>query len=186
MSKRSTAESEMARPAAKTRIALADLTGEAGPLFRRLASHSHGLFLKLSGQDEVTAPQLTLLAALQRDGPMPQAELGRRAGIDKNTLAEMLRRMEARCLLARSPLETDRRSIQVTITEGGLDCVDRLAPAAIAVGEILLEPLTKEQREMFMILLNRLATPLNRAANGETAPPTRTTESGRRPRGSNS
>jgi DNA-binding MarR family transcriptional regulator len=141
-----------------------DLMQQPGFLFRRLASHSHGLFLKLTGQDDVTAPQLTLLATLVRHGPLPQAELGRRAGIDKNTLAEMLRRMQARGLIARTRNETDRRSLSIAITPDGQDCLANLASAAEAVGKALLEPLPPEQRPIFVDCLRQLANSLDQAS----------------------
>lgn len=139
------------------------LVQQPGSLFRRLASQSHALFHRLSAQDEITAPQLTLLATLVRSGPLPQAELGRIVGIDKNTLTEMLRRMEARGLLSRSRHPTDRRALTIAITAAGGAWVEQLAPAAMAVGAAMLAPLAPEHHALFMECLQLLAENLDSA-----------------------
>lgn len=149
------------------------LVEQPGFLFRRLASQSHALFHRLSGQDEITAPQLTLLGTLLRSGPLPQAELGRAVGIDKNTLTEMLRRMETRGLIGRSRHATDRRSLTIAITTEGAKRVEALAPAAMRVGAAMLEPIPAEHRALFLDCLRRLAEKIEPAeprALGADAP----------------
>lgn len=134
-----------------------DLQAQPGIVFRRLANASHSIFHELSGQDEITGPQLTVLVTLIQNGPMIQSGMSKAVSMDKNTLAEMLRRMHERGLITRTPLPSDRRAVQISITEDGKAAASALVEPARAVGEALLAPLPPEYRPLFLKCLNILS-----------------------------
>lgn len=142
-----------------------DLQAQPGIVFRRLANASHSMFHELSGQDDITGPQLTVLVTLIQNGPMIQSGMSKAVSMDKNTLAEMLRRMHERGLVSRTPLQSDKRAVLIAITEEGKRTASRLVEPAHAVGEALLAPLPPEYRPLFLKCLNILSA----AINGEPA-----------------
>ena len=60
-----------------------------------------------------------VLVALSDDGPLSQAELGRRLAIDRSDMAAVAAELEQRDLLERTRDDRDRRRNVVTITAGG-------------------------------------------------------------------
>ena len=133
-----------------------DLDAQPGIAFRRLANLSHAMFLEMSGQSEITGPQLTVLVTLAQKGPQIQSEIGKAVGMDKNTIAEMLRRMETRGLVSRKPLQTDRRAVGISITAEGRRTAAALVTPAKDVGTALIAPLPPEYRPLFAKCLDIL------------------------------
>ena len=141
-----------------------DLQKQPGIIFRRLANASHAMFHRLSGQDEITGPQLTVLVTLLQGGAMTQSEISKAVSMDKNTLTEMLRRMHARRLVSRTPLKTDRRAFAINITGEGKRTVIALVKPAEDVGNALLAPLPPEYRPLFIKCLGILAEAIDGGA----------------------
>lgn len=74
----------------------------------------------------VTPPQFLVLAALlhtrSRQRPRPtQKQLADRTGIDVNTTSQVLRGLERRGLVRRTPHPADSRAIALSLTAGGLE-----------------------------------------------------------------
>ena len=60
-----------------------------------------------------------LMAALAEGGPLSQAELGRRTGIDRKDVAVALAELELRGFVAREPDRSDARRKVVSLTPAG-------------------------------------------------------------------
>lgn len=74
----------------------------------------------------VTPPQFFVLAALLhahgREHPGPtQKQLAGRTGIDVNTISQVLRGLERRGLVRRTPHPSDSRAIALSLTDAGLE-----------------------------------------------------------------
>jgi DNA-binding MarR family transcriptional regulator len=97
-----------------------------------------------------------VLAGLEEFGPISQAELGRRLGIDRSDMVSTLNALAAEGLVVRAPDEGDRRRNAIRVTPAGISTLfaldDRLAQAQAA----LLEPLAPPERAQFTRLLQRL------------------------------
>ncbi len=63
----------------------------------------------------VTLSSLGLLATLHRRGPMSAADLARAEGLQPQSLTRLIARMDAEGLIARSPDETDLRTLVIII-----------------------------------------------------------------------
>src|ERR1700752_3230955 len=63
--------------------------------------------------------QYRLMAGLEQHGPLSQAELSRRTGIDRKDVALALADLETRNMVARAPDMSDRRRNVVSLTDAG-------------------------------------------------------------------
>jgi len=84
---------------------------------RRLHQHATALW---DAQDQpITLAQLALLVACERHGTQNQATLVDLAGMDRSTVADVVRRMAEQGLVSVEPDPADKRSRLVTITAAG-------------------------------------------------------------------
>jgi DNA-binding MarR family transcriptional regulator len=97
-----------------------------------------------------------VLVALSDDGPLSQAELGRRLAIDRSDTAAVVAELEQREWLARERDDRDRRRNVVTITAAGEDALARMDAAIDGAQDALLAPLTATERQQLTTLLARL------------------------------
>ncbi|WP_426571077.1 MarR family winged helix-turn-helix transcriptional regulator [Aquihabitans sp. McL0605] len=90
----------------------------------------------------LTHAQYSLLASLRSmtwSGATPtQRELADQTGLDEIFVSKLIRTLEANALVVRSPHPTDARARQLSLTEGGIEVIDR---AVVDVHD-LLEQLT--------------------------------------------
>jgi len=97
-----------------------------------------------------------VLVALSDDGPLSQAELGRRLAIDRSDVAAIAAELEQRELLARTRDDRDRRRNVVTITPAGEAALVRMDRAIAAAQTTLLAPLSSAEQRQLSELLGRL------------------------------
>ena len=83
-----------------------------------------------------------VLVALSDDGPLSQAELGRRLAIDRSDMAAVAAELEQRDLLERTRDDRDRRRNVVTITAAGEAALAPHGQAIAAAQTTLLAPLS--------------------------------------------
>ena len=97
-----------------------------------------------------------VLVALSDDGPLSQADLGRRLSIDRSDMAAVVAELEQRGLVARARDDRDRRRNVVTVTAVGEDALARMDAAIAAAQDELLAPLAAPERQQLTELLTRL------------------------------
>ncbi|MDA0183879.1 MarR family transcriptional regulator [Solirubrobacter phytolaccae] len=97
-----------------------------------------------------------VLVALSDDGPLSQAELGRRLAIDRSDMAAVAAELEQRDYIARTRDDRDRRRNVVTITPAGSEALARMDAAIDAAQDTLLAPLSEKERQQLTQLLARL------------------------------
>lgn len=99
----------------------------------------------------------SLLSALDEFGPMSQAALGGRIGLDRSDTSGAVADLVGRQLVERAPDPADRRRNIVRITTSGIErlaLLDRIVAEAQAE---LLAPLLPEEREQLVAFLTRVA-----------------------------
>ncbi|GIG20493.1 MarR family transcriptional regulator [Cellulomonas chitinilytica] len=101
--------------------------------------------------------QFTMLAALAEFGPMSQADLGRRVGLDRSDVAAAVAALAADGLLDRTPDPHDRRRNVVRVTTEGQVRLAALDAAAHAAQDELLAGLSTAERDQLAALLARVA-----------------------------
>jgi DNA-binding MarR family transcriptional regulator len=128
-----------------------------GHLLRRCQQRAVDLFTSEVGEDGPTPRQFAALLCIQQNPGASQTELVRLSGIDRSTLAEMLRRLKRRGLIAQVRTRRDQRANALTVTAAGETLLARTVPALIAAQERILEPVPAALRPQMLELLRMIA-----------------------------
>ena len=97
-----------------------------------------------------------LLAALEEYGPLSQAELGRRLGLDRNDISTSVARLHDNNAVMREPDAADPRRNRVSVTNPGLRYLTELQNHADVVQRDLLDGLDAQERNQLVGLLDRV------------------------------
>jgi DNA-binding MarR family transcriptional regulator len=97
-----------------------------------------------------------VLAALEEYGPLSQAELGRRLGLDRNDISTVLTRLERDGAVLRETDAADARRNTVTPTAAGLNYLTALQDHADTVQRDLLHGLDDPERQQLIALLGKV------------------------------
>ena len=134
-----------------------DLSESPSHLIRRCAQYFGDLYAHEAGSSDLTKQQFTLLAALEHNDGVSQTALVDITGIDRSTLAEMVRRMLDKGLLSRERTEEDQRANAVAISQAGRKALRSARTASERAEKALLEALPLAERPRFVRLLAQIA-----------------------------
>jgi MarR family transcriptional regulator, lower aerobic nicotinate degradation pathway regulator len=98
-----------------------------------------------------------LMASIDEEGPIGQAELGRVSGIDRSDVANMLAELEQLGLVERTLDPTNRRRNIVAITQAGSNQLMALGDVLDEIQERVLAPLSPSERRQLTKLLHKLS-----------------------------
>jgi DNA-binding MarR family transcriptional regulator len=126
-------------------------------LIRRCQQFYGDLYAREPGAKELTKQQFTLLCALEHNDGASQTALVEITGIDRSTLAEMVRRMLEKGLLSRERTEEDQRANAVAISASGRKALRAARNAVDRAERVLLEALTPPDRQKFIRSLGQIA-----------------------------
>lgn len=127
-----------------------------GHLLRR-ASQLHDRIFEEEFEGAVTPRQFALLLALVRSPGVDQITLSNKIAVDRSTIGDMVSRLINNGLIARMRDQEDGRRNLLHLTPTGRKLVRTLRSRVDAVTARLLEPLSEEERELFVTLLARVA-----------------------------
>lgn len=133
-------------------------------LLHRAGQHAEELFARASGHLGITARQFIVLAAIDGMDQPSQTTLCVVSGIDRSTLADIVRRLEMRGLIHRERTKADARMYAVQVTDEGRSILMRALPIARDVEEELLTGFSNSDREAFKALLRRIVPGASEAA----------------------
>jgi DNA-binding MarR family transcriptional regulator len=131
-----------------------DLSQSPSHLLRRCVQYANDLFSRESGASDLTKQQFTVLAAVEQNEGMSQTDLVGITGIDRSTLAEMIRRMIDKGLLDRERTENDQRANAVRIALSGKKALRSARTASDRVERALLSSLAATDRARFLKMLS--------------------------------
>ena len=115
-------------------------------------------FAETLGDSDLTARQVQVLAAIDRNEGLSQTDIVATTGIDRSTLADIVRRLSKRKLIERKRSKDDARAYMVKLTEAGRKALANGKPALGSVENGLLAALPVKQRaELVAILGNVVA-----------------------------
>jgi DNA-binding MarR family transcriptional regulator len=146
-----------------------ELMSAPGHLVRRLAQLQTAVFTEEVGDSRLTSPQFAVLHVLAGQGSIDQITLGRAAGIDRSTTADLVNRLVERGLVERRRSRADARRNLVRLSQAGRELHHRLLPNVVRVGERLLAPLDEDDRRTLIVLMQRLI--LGHQASEEVSAP---------------
>ena len=102
---------------------------------------------EMSGSD-LTPRQFAVLAAGARHETASQTDIVRETGIDRSTLADIVKRLVARGSLVRRRARHDARAYAVRLTPAGQTALRQAEPAVQRVNERLLKALGARRSEL--------------------------------------
>jgi len=99
---------------------------------------------------------LGVLVVAAAHGPLSQQRLGQYVGVDRSTMVLLLDGLEARALVERQSVASDRRSHAVAITAKGRKVLEQALGIAESVEKDFLAPLSQAEQKALRGLLDRL------------------------------
>ena len=145
---------ELSRIAAFTELPI--MASSPGYLIRRAQQIHVNLWQKLVLQDLTSVQYGILLVGAQR-GAIDQTTIAGLMSLDKNTAADVLRRLRTRQLVARERDPGDGRRWLIRLTDEGRSTLLRASPAVITVQDHMLHPLDSAEREAARRLMSLVA-----------------------------
>jgi len=135
-----------------------DLSQSPSHLLRRCVQYANDLFSHEPGASDLTKQQFTVLAALENNEGVSQTDLVAMTGIDRSTLAEMIRRMIEKGLLQRQRTETDQRANSVRLGPAGRKALRGARMASERAEKALLSSIPASDRVKFARMLSSIVT----------------------------
>jgi len=131
-------------------------------LLHRAGQCAQDLFHAEVKDRDLTPRQLAVLIAVADNQGVSQTGLVERTGIDRSTLADVVRRMQEKGLLQRRRTKQDARAYAVTLTDGGRRALRAAEPLARKVDARILDTLSPRQREQFIDELTAIVAALHK------------------------
>lgn len=155
----------------KIPLSLSRLYARPGFLLRRAHQISAAVFEDACRELALTPAQFGVLTVLQAHPGLGQSSLARALGFDKVTVLRVLRGLETRGLVNRSPAEGNRRNMSVSLTHQGLAVLQQAQKPAEKAYRRLMAPLDRTQQDQLLQLLQLLTGELEDEARAAFVPP---------------
>ena len=134
----------------------AALWSRPGFLVRRLHQISVAIFLEEMAGLEITPVQYGALMVVAATPGIDQSALAAELGVDRANAGDVLARLTKAGYLTRTSSVTDRRVLQVALTDAGTQLLDDAAARARKVQDRLLKPLAPKDRKAFVAMMNEI------------------------------
>ncbi len=121
------------------------------------------------GELALTPRQLTVLEAVARANEVSQTALVDITGIDRSTLADIVKRLVDAGFLKRERTLRDARMYAVQLTEAGHEVLEAARPIAASVGQEILGTLPVEERSVIVSALEQIAKTLGPVASARVS-----------------
>lgn len=126
-------------------------------LLHRASQFAESLFDKAAPGIALTARQLVVLDAIASLNDPSQTDICRRCGIDRSTLADIVRRLVNRRLLTRRRTREDARRYALRVTPEGIALLERHRPLLQSVDSELTALLNHREQRSFLETLTKIA-----------------------------
>jgi DNA-binding MarR family transcriptional regulator len=140
------------------------LDASALHLLHRAGQCAEVLFANETGKAELTPRQYAVLACVAHNPDVSQTGLVEQTGVDRSTLADIVRRLVKKGLLHRKRTRRDARMYAVRLTPKGQNLLGSVKPLAAKVDQRILSALRSEQRSGFIAALAEIVDAMGRAA----------------------
>lgn len=127
-------------------------------LLHRAGQFSEDIFSRSIGDLGITARQYAVLSVVDGLQDASQTTLCEITGIDRSTLADIVRRLVSRGLLTRRRTRRDARMYAVRLAPEGKSILEKAQPIARTVDAAVLKGLTEAERDTFNSLLLKVVS----------------------------
>lgn len=138
-----------------------------GHLVRRLHQICVAVFLDAAKEYNLTHVQYATLQAIKRFPDIDQARVGKLVALDRQTVSNVVNRLSQNGLIERKA--KDKRTNALQITGAARALIEVMQPRIQTVDEIILGPLSADERETLMALLKRLVDSNNELSRAPQA-----------------
>lgn len=121
----------------------------------RVANQKH-LEIFAAAMPDLTPRQFAVLAKLLEQGPVSQNHLGRMVAMDAATTKGVIERLLRKNYVAAAPSATDRRRLDISLTEAGRAAAGAAILVARDITARTLRNLTERERARLLALLDKL------------------------------
>ncbi|MFJ5679722.1 MarR family winged helix-turn-helix transcriptional regulator [Streptomyces sp. NPDC093097] len=128
-------------------------------LLGRAAARGHRLVAEALAAEGMRMMHHAVLSAVAELGPVSQAELGRRVGIDPKDIVAVVNDLQKDGLVTRTPDPEDRRKNAIEISTEGERRLRRTQRLGDAANAELTAALSEEERAQLVALLTRIVAP---------------------------
>jgi DNA-binding MarR family transcriptional regulator len=135
-------------------------------LLRRAHFVAEELFAQEFADESLTPRQKAAMIIVYQQPGLNQNALADRLFMDRNTVAEMLKRLAAKGMLLRISAKDDQRAYELFLAPEGAKLLDRVLPRDALVERRLLERLPEEYRPLFVKCIRMIVEPQNREGSG--------------------
>ena len=135
-------------------------------LLHRAGQCAGEIFLTEMGATDLTPRQYAVLVTVSLWEGLSQTELVDKTGIDRSTLADIVRRMLKKGYLQRRRTKEDARAYAVKLTDDGWNALKSADPLVRRVDDKILSTLPAQQRDRFLEDLNTIVNALNQIESG--------------------
>lgn len=125
-------------------------------LLHRAGQCADELFALSVGASGLTPRQYVVMRAIAGSEEPSQTDLVEKTGIDRSTMADIVRRLTSRGLVQRRRTRRDARMYAVRLTDRGEQALRIAEPAARSTDERVLSALSQAQRDGFLKSLARI------------------------------
>jgi DNA-binding MarR family transcriptional regulator len=136
-------------------------------LLHRSGQQAEVLFMRQNNNEDMTPRQYAVLLTVEANEDISQTGLVDATGIDRSTLADVVRRLTTRGWLSRKRTRQDARMYAVKLTAKGKTALDQARPAAKRADEIVLAGLSARQRQEFLSTLAAVVKSMDALAEGK-------------------
>jgi DNA-binding MarR family transcriptional regulator len=123
---------------------------------RRLHQIFDAEWAKQVGDLNVSSSQYDILLAVQTHSPCSQTRLVEATGVDRSTLADVVRRLTKKGLLRRRRTKEDARAYAVALTPEGVNLLRKLAAVETKVGQRVLEAVDEDFFNTFRLVADTI------------------------------
>ncbi len=149
---------------------LAQLYARPGFLLRRAHQISAAVFEDECRSVGLTPAQFGVMSVLQASPGLDQSSLARALGFDKVTVLRVLRGLESRGLIVRTPAAISRRSLAISLSDAGRALLSQAQDPVERAYQRLMTPLNAEQKVQLVSLLQTLTAGLESDARAAFVP----------------
>jgi DNA-binding MarR family transcriptional regulator len=140
----------------KVLLKLKDVYGVPGHLIRRAHQIASAIFMDELAEYGLTPVQFASLIAIRDNPGVDQKGLGRLIAIDRSTVANVLSSLEKKKLICRIIPAHNQRIKQLFTLASGNELLVAAQESVLRVQERILEPLSTEEADIFLRLLNKV------------------------------
>ncbi len=129
-------------------------------LLHRAGQCAGDIFASEMGDSDLTPRQFAVLLSVSLNEGLSQTDLVEQTGVDRSTLADIVRRMLKKGLLQRRRTKEDARAYAVKLTEEGWRVLKAAEPVVKRVDERIISALSGKQREQLLDDLSAIVAAL--------------------------